>query len=239
MITKNIMNQIKTHAVHQDWEVAFGGKSRGNSHLFRVNKIVLFLADKEKANKEIAEAGGWLHDIGLIAGNDNDPEAIRKIAEDFLRTLPIEQDQISAISDCVAAHEGDAEAMGIGAQIVHDADVIDKTGMLGMIRHTWKIINLINPEATTKEVLETLTVHLRKRQNNLYTETAKRIARDLDNRTRDVFHQEKKALKLVDSIIQFTKEGLISDIIAQRLSEKSDLVTRKLIQDQLGCGYLD
>ena len=37
---KEKINEIKNIAVYLDWNVAFDGKSRGNRHLFRVNKIV-------------------------------------------------------------------------------------------------------------------------------------------------------------------------------------------------------
>src|SRR5437870_2408299 len=89
-INQDIIDQIHQDAVFIDWYEAFEGKAYGNQHLSRVVTIAKFLAEKEGASREICEAGAWLHDIGLKAGNDNDPAKIRAIAEEYLSHLPLD-----------------------------------------------------------------------------------------------------------------------------------------------------
>src|ERR1700730_13451791 len=130
MIDQDIINQIRGHAIHMDWNIAFGGKAKENEHLFRVVTIAKFLAEKEKASRGICEAGAWLHDIGLIAGNDDDPVKVRAIAEEFLSDLSLNSESKRRIAECVETHEGAGEAVSLEAKIVHDADVLDKMGLL-------------------------------------------------------------------------------------------------------------
>ena len=80
--------------------------------------IAKFLANKEGANSEICEAGAWIHDIGLVDGNDDDPVKIRGIAEDFLSSLSLDTKSKRRIADCVETHEGMGEAASIEAKIV-------------------------------------------------------------------------------------------------------------------------
>ena len=61
MIDRHIIDQIEEYAITMDWHVAFGGKARGNRHLFRVVTIAKFLAEKEQANWERLSSA-----IGLV-----------------------------------------------------------------------------------------------------------------------------------------------------------------------------
>ncbi|HEU5378689.1 MAG TPA: HD domain-containing protein [Ktedonobacteraceae bacterium] len=222
MVSKQILEQIKKYALAIDWNIAFGGKSKGNEHLFRVVKIARFLASKEGAIPEICEAGAWLHDIGLIAGNDNEPLKIKAIAEGFLSQLQLDKESQRSIAQCVETHEGGTEAATLEAKIVHDADALDKLGLLGVIRHTWKMINLIHPDALPEEIFITLQNHLYERRHRLYTTTAKRLAL-VHSASMDRFFQDRtKALALIEKISKLAEKGLISDEIAKRLLMEDD-----------------
>jgi hypothetical protein len=49
MISQKNMQRIKMTGIKIDHQMAFGGKSAGNKHLFRVVKIANYLARKAKA----------------------------------------------------------------------------------------------------------------------------------------------------------------------------------------------
>jgi HD superfamily phosphodiesterase len=176
---KEKINEIKNVAIHLDWNIAFNGKSRGNRHLFRVNNIVEFLSEREGADKKIATAGAWLHDVGLINGNNNHNKVGKKIAKDILASIKVDNKDIKKILHCIEAHEGDVKAETKEAMIVHDADALDKMGSLGIIRHTWK---LANEGFNTEEICKSLEKHLEKRKRSLYTKTAKAMAEEFNNK---------------------------------------------------------
>jgi uncharacterized protein len=237
-MNKQDLKRIKDLSIYNDWNVSFGGSSRGNKHLFRVVKIAHYLAKKENADYKIVEAGAWLHDIGLTVGNDNDPKQIRQIAESFLENLNIQDPDKSKIADCVESHEGMIKAKNIEAKVVHDADVLDKRGFLGIIRHTWKLTNLIASEATPEENFDTLSIHLKWRKQKLYTKTAKSIIAALDVEANIFFKDRARSVKIVEDIMQLARAGITTEKIAKRLDMRLNPEYRKSIESQLNCTYL-
>lgn len=229
-ISQDIIDQIHKDAVIIDWYEAFEGKAYGNQHLSRVVTIAKFLAEKGGASREICEAGAWLHDIGLKVGNDDDPAKIRAIAEEYLSHLPLDNESKVRIADCVETHEGAREAISLEAKIVHDADVLDKMGLLGVIRHTWKIVNLINPDARPVEVFYTLQKHLKERRERLYTATAKNLLSVLDESLVQFFEDETQAIETLRMIMRLTRAVRTSDEIARELLLKED---HQILVDQL------
>jgi uncharacterized protein len=223
MISQDIVEQIQKYAIKTDWEIAFDGKAKGNRHLFRVVTIARFLAEKEEAQKDICEAGAWIHDISLADGNDDNPTKVRASVEAFLARLPLDNESRRRIAECAEAHEGAADAVSIEAKIVHDADALDKMGILGIIRHTWKIVNLIQTDANARQVYVILQKHLRARKEKLYTETAKILVHYLNEALSQFFADEGKALRKLEYIMEFARAGITSDEIAKRLLYKEDI----------------
>src|ERR1700739_2234257 len=141
MLNKKTLKQIQKAAIRIDHDAAFGGKSKGNKHLSRVVRIAKFLAKRAGADLKITEAGAWLHDSALPTGNDYDPVWNAEIVRKILKDVDLTEKEIEKIAECAASHEGTKTPASLEAQIVHDADVIEKTGILGIIRHTWKLTN--------------------------------------------------------------------------------------------------
>jgi len=182
MINELQLEKIKEFALDLDWNLAFGGKSKGNRHLFRVVCLVKKIIDEEEFLQEtdssIIEAGAWLHDSGLakdIAG-----DALCNIEEvtAFLRSIGVSEGDISLIRHCIEAHDGHNSALSIEAKIVHDADTLDKMGPLGIIRETWKRSQM---GWTSEKIASHLKSHLERRKALLHTEIAKMMAEELNS----------------------------------------------------------
>jgi HD superfamily phosphodiesterase len=213
---------IQDYALERDWYVAFGGMSRGNRHLFRVVTIARFLSQKEQARGDICEAGAWLHDSYLALGNDDDPQRIRAEADAYLAGLALDEDSRRRIAECVEAHEGVGAAASLEAKIVHDADALDKMGLLGVIRHTWKMVNLIAREATASDIFFRLQAHLRMREKRLYTATAKQLVWVINRELPHFFAHRERAIAIIDLIMQRARLALTSDEIATELLCQTD-----------------
>jgi len=174
MITENQIEKIKEFAIKIDWGLAFGGKSTGNRHLFRIVKKAKELARNYEADASIIEAGALLHDTNLektITGSTlENKEKVQK----FLEELEISKTDEQKIIHCIEAHDGKIPAKTIEAKIVHDADTLEKMGPLGIIRETWK-----RSQAgwNTEKIIEHLKTHLKNRESKLYTEEAKEKAK--------------------------------------------------------------
>jgi HD domain len=186
------MQKIQDYAVTLDWEMAFGGKSKGNRHLFRVRDIAIALSEKEGGCSDIVEAGAWLHDCGLIEGDTDHDKKGRGIAGEFLATLGLDKDTCERVLHCIEVHEGFGNAMTIEAKVVHDADVLDKMGPLGVIRQTWK---RANSGSTTEAIAGELEQYLDRRKERLYTETAREAGSRLSHDLGPFFVLLRKQLK--------------------------------------------
>lgn len=236
MLTKQNLRDIKRLAIEIDHDVSFGGKSKGNKHLLRVVAIVEFMAKTMEADLLIATAGAFLHDTALPTGDDYNYQKNKTIIMDILKPLHLLKSDVDQIAECVASHEGTAEVKSLEAKIVHDADVIEKLGLLGVIRHTWKLTNLsrINAEHITDEDVETVLSHIEWRKNKLQTQLGKEIGKYLSI---SISHVKAKAIIVVASSMAF--KGIITEDIAQELERILTDDETKRLREQLSLGYLE
>jgi HD superfamily phosphodiesterase len=177
MITKKQLEKIKEFAIDLDWNLTFGGSSKGNRHLFRINRIVKELSMGYDVDISIVEAGAWLHDTNLektVTGNTLENKD--KILE-FFQSIGIQKKEQEEILHCIEAHDGRIPAKTIAAKIVHDADTLEKMGSLGIIRETWKRTQI---GWNTEKIIKHLKTHLKKRELKLYTKEAKERAKELN-----------------------------------------------------------
>ncbi|MGV8172472.1 MAG: HD domain-containing protein [Candidatus Woesearchaeota archaeon] len=174
MINKKQLKKIKAFAIDLDWNSAFGGKSKGNRHLFRMQKHIKILSSDIALRRDILCAGAWLHDTNLEKTISGSTLANRDKVITFLKNIGINSEDIEHIIHCISSHDGRIEAQTIEAKIIHDADTLEKSGPLGVIRETWK---KSQEGWNTERIVRHLRRHIEKRTNKLYTEKAKKIAK--------------------------------------------------------------
>ncbi len=230
---------IKDHAIHMDWNLAFDGKSRGNQHLRRVNKIVIFLAHHQKARLDISVVGGWLHDIGLVKGNRHHCFTGVPIAREYLASLDVDQDDIERVVHCIEAHDGETVAETLEAKVVHDADTIDKMGPFGYIRHVWKT-SLIE-DMTPRELTRFVRGHIDERESNLYFDISRNLAGRFNSVLDEFLNDEVTSMRIVDVISKNASKGIPSERVADIvLRDPSPSIRfRESIKSQMLVDYLE
>lgn len=235
MIKQKKIKEIKKLGIKIDHEMAFGGKSKGNKHLFRTVKIAKYLAVKIKANLLIVEGGAWLHDTALPTGNDYNYKNNKKIVMSLLSPIDISQTDKELIAECVASHEGTENPKTLEAKIVHDADVLEKLGILGIIRHTWKMTNSnqINPNLIKDQDVKKILEHIKWRSKKLQTPIAKKIARYLN-----VPINKKDARVIVSITSSNSINGVITEKIAILLHKYLNQKQKEILSEQLNLSYL-
>lgn len=191
MISKKQLKNIKKKAVFLCWNVSFDGKAKGNKHLFRVVNIANKLAKIENARLDVCEAGAWLHDIGLSKNIKSKTYKGLDLAKNILLEENICKKDICFVLECIKCHDGHYKTDLIEAKIVHDADTLDKTGALGIIRETWKRSQM---GWNSEKIGLHLEKHFSKRKNNLYTKTAKELAKKNNKELNCFFKQLKKQI---------------------------------------------
>lgn len=231
---------MKKDAIKLDWDVAFQGKANGNRHLFRVNKIIRYLVTKEGGDPFIAQSGGWIHDVSLAWGSDYDQKHVEKYTKKFLKSYKnLQTNEFKKILECATLHENGGKSSNIEARIVHDADILDKSGLLGVIRHIWKMTNLLENKilVNEKDFLK-LNRHLSKRRSQLYTKTGIKLAGILNKQSEMFFSKNKYSLKLMNAISTKASLGLTSDRIAKSLLKDKKSILFNKLKSQLSCEYL-
>lgn len=235
MINKTTLGRIKKFALEIDWQQAFAGRSKGNKHLSRVVKIAIHIANHSGADLDIVAAGAWLHDLALPAGDDYNYKKSKQLALRELGQFKLTSMAAKAVAECIASHEGLVKPASLEAQIVHDADVLDKSGLLGIIRQTWKLVHLgrISSQAITHKEINEIVGHLEWRKKRLGTAAARKLYK------RVAVKLDKKFLqKIVPAVAVMAEQGLITEVIAQRLARHINLEQRQKLASQLDLSCL-
>lgn len=236
MLNKNTLLKIKKLALKIDHDVAFGGKSRGNKHLLRVIRIAKFLARKIGADESIVVAGAFLHDTALPSGNDYNYLKNKKIVKDLLKRFNLSRNELDEIAECVASHEGTVNPKTLEAKVVHDADALEKAGLLGIIRHTWKMTNLkkINHENVEEINVKMILNHLKWRKERLQTSMAKKIGKYLA-----IPIDRQKVKTIVKLSASMSSDGVITEKIAATLRKHLNKKENEKLKEQLNLSYLN
>lgn len=237
---QKLIEDIGKAAVFVDWNMAFGCKSYGNGHLMRVNRIARHLQEKEGGDLEVVLIGAWIHDVTLAVANDYNPKVVEEETRRFLGAFPdlsVKLREKAVL--CAVNHESEDQINDIEARIVHDADALDKCGGLGVVRHIWKMTNMLKSRPLKgPEDLEELKSHLLARQSCLQTRTARKIAKNLETDREMFFEDSKVAENLMMQISILSWEGMISDNIVKWLSLNSGGKWVSSLISQIECRYL-
>ncbi len=237
-----LVEKIGRDSVLWDWEKAFGGKSYGNRHLFRVNKIAKFLLEKEGGDEFVVLVGAWVHDVSLTAGNDSDPTMVAIETRKFLDNYELDKEKKDEIVECAAGHESNGKKLKLECAIVHDADALDKCGALGIIRHIWKTTNLIEKRVLSgDDDFKRLKDHLLLRQSHMITKTAKILAEGLNMKSTSFFENKNNEPLLMEKISRLAMEGKTTDVIVKNLlTETGEIASdwKELLAAQIECEYL-
>lgn len=235
MLNKKTLTKIRKLAIKIDWHDSFRGKSKGNRHLFRIVKIVEFLAKKMNAQINIVEAGALLHDLALPTGDDYNYEKNKYLAIKRLRQFNLTKFEYENIAECVASHEGIIKPKTLEAKIVHDADVLEKSGVLGIIRQTWKHTNYkkIKSTAITDSEIKNILAHLKWRKSRLQTKVAKNLYKSITPTL------EKKQIKeIIQTTAFMAKNGAITEQIAKMVNKYLNARQKEKLKAQLNLSYL-
>ncbi|MFW9975734.1 MAG: HD domain-containing protein [Candidatus Thorarchaeota archaeon] len=107
-------------------------------HVRHVVKISKILVERINANREVVMMAAWLHDIikpGILPVSDHGIESA-KVAEEILLSKGVVRSTVEQVTDVIRKHVGltlEEELKPIEAQIIWEADKIDKLGIVGFI----------------------------------------------------------------------------------------------------------
>lgn len=194
-----------------------------------------FLARKTGADESIVIAGAFLHDTALPSGNDYNYFKNKKVVKNLLKHFNLSQKEMEGIAECVASHEGVVNPKTLEAKVVHDADVLEKVGLLGIIRHTWKMTNLkkINYKMIEDDDVSIILSHIEWRRKRMQTPIAKKIGKYLNI---PIDKQKAKTIIALTSSMAFG--GVVTEKISTTLRKHLNKKWNEKLREQLNLSYL-
>jgi hypothetical protein len=166
---------------------------------------------------------------------------VADLTRKFLKQFKLlRKDEIERLVACAEGHESGGDFLSLEAKLVHDADVLDKGGLLGVVRHIWKMTHMLENRIMDHEHdLLKLENHLIERQDRLYTNTARGLANHLRGGVDHFFRDRRFALETMAWVSRLASQGVISDRVAEALASHNDHPCLGRLKSQLECGYLD
>lgn len=183
----------------------------GWPHVQRVLHLCIEISKHEKRqlDRDVLEVAALLHDVAkYLEKKENVLDHGRlggDMAGNFLNSLGFDQDKVKSISHAIRAHTHGEDPRSVEAEILHDADFLDKMGTVGIAT---VFIKACLANATIEE-----TSHLWKNQSKVsfvgrhllwlqkphfYTETARKIAQERNKIVPVFFRQLEKEIELKD-----------------------------------------
>lgn len=117
------------------------------------------LAREYKADIEIVELAGWLHDIGsIIYGRADHHLTGAKIAEEKLTELDYPKEKIKKVKECIYSHRGSQKikTKTIEAQIIVEADTLSAFNDLAGLFQCAYLYEKLSRKETQKSVRQKL-----------------------------------------------------------------------------------
>jgi len=112
-------------------------------HIHRVEKMALYIAQKEQADRFIVNLGALLHDIGDYKFHRGDDTVGPRLTRQWLEGLGVEESIIAPVCDIIETISfkgagADAAAQSqmktLEGKVVQDADRLDAVGAVGIAR---------------------------------------------------------------------------------------------------------
>ncbi|MBW3622347.1 MAG: HD domain-containing protein [Armatimonadetes bacterium] len=176
----------------EPWLERLTEPSHDGEHVRRVLRLAERLGAEDQADGEILRAAALLHDLGRALPESSRPhvELSVEIAHDLLERSGFPPEKRDVVLHCIRAH---SYSRGIPpetleAKILRDADRLDALGVMGIIRtfsYGGTFYDPADPLARKKTLpegekycVEHFYEKLFKLPDGLYTEAARRIAKD-------------------------------------------------------------
>ena len=180
--------------IAKDRMASLEGTVHSYSHVDRVFRIAVFLAQREKADVELVQIGAILHDIGRTVGEPHN-ETGAKLAGEILSSENFPHETSDRIVRIVLYHPLAMrdKLETLEEKIVWDADKIDLLGASGAAR-VFHWLGKKPFETVVKDCFE----ELRPIYDLLNTSTAKKIAKARYGRTKSFLGALEEELSLKD-----------------------------------------
>jgi len=183
----------------------------GWPHVERVLRLCMQISkvEKEQVDRDVLEVAALLHDVAKYLEKENNAldhgDTGADMAEGFLDSIGFNEDKAESVCHAIRVHTHGEEPHSVEARILHDADLLDKTGCVG-------IASIFIKACLTNTTIEETAKFWRKRSKasyvarhirwlkepQFYTETARNLARERNQIVHAFFKQLEEEIRLKD-----------------------------------------
>lgn len=174
--------------IHDDVKTAFESRdliAHNWDHIYRDTINAVWIGEAEGADMQIVLPAILLHDIGFL--HNPDPAVHHRIGADKCADWLNDWSTVerARISDCILSHKGnmagfDIEPRSLEARVVHDADLLEKIGRIGILQCVRSFVEFGQGGLTDHQEFKNLYAIIKQRADfddvTFYTKTAEEIA---------------------------------------------------------------
>jgi len=109
----------------------------GWPHVKRVQRLCVRLSKGLRGvDSEVVEVSALLHDVGKYVEKENNAvdhgRASAEMAEEFLHSMEFDAEKAKEVCHAIRVHTHGEEPRSMEAKVLHDADMLDKMGAVGI-----------------------------------------------------------------------------------------------------------
>lgn len=153
-------------------DLTSGRISSGFNHCNRVYHLARELG-AEKYDDEILYAACFLHDI--IIGGEKSNEKSSEKAEQILHETGFPVEKISTVVSVIKSYTAGSKPEIIEAKMLHDANLLDSLGAIGMVRIS--ISSIYNQDLKSMKDIKQILKDYRKKSDFLIFDKSKELAK--------------------------------------------------------------
>ncbi|HEX4165391.1 MAG TPA: hypothetical protein VHZ55_07945 [Bryobacteraceae bacterium] len=154
-------------------------------HQPRLCALAVQIGQGQSYDDDVVHAAAWFHDLGVFSGHrpespselerwDNTAYAM-KCAPDILESLGFPATKIPAVVEAIRTHQAAEEPATTEGVILHDADILEQLGAVGVLRTVCKVGRDTRFETFTAAI-RSLEVAVSKLPARIQTDTARVLA---------------------------------------------------------------
>ncbi len=171
-------------------------------HIYRDTLNAIVIGEAEGADMSVVLPAIVMHDIGYLSGpaKDHGPRGADNL-RDYLEAAEISYstDEIAKHASCIRTHKGstfDQHPVGLEANVVADADLLEKFGALGIYQHIRSCAEFDWPLSKVIESAFTKITGTEDPGSTLATETGRRLAEPGRQIVADFFRELARAVEV-------------------------------------------
>jgi len=145
-------------------------------HIVFVARDAEYIAEEERADRDVVWTAAMLHEIGLVQGRSGHDERGARLAQEYLRGLGVADTAVDRISIAIRENTHDRVAAStLETKCLYDADNLQTIGPVGFVRVLSDLLVVLQ-KLPRHEAMAELPKYQERQMGRLQTKTGRALA---------------------------------------------------------------